>query len=249
MAAIDCGFPDPATGLTCCWPLDPGEECCPSDASGSDAFDAMIDQMAQVASITMTRLSGYTIGQCSTTIRPLGQCADCRGRCCGGADGIRLIGPSGLWVDSVIEVRDGSDVVDPASWGYDAELQMLWRAPPLRWPKKDSRWASDGAEGAFCVDVVVGSAPDAQAINVANMLLCELIKSKTQKPGCRLPRNATQVVGQGVTLTLSDQQIKTMIPEVAGWVEIVNPNGHTLPARVYSPDLADHYRGGYGRLY
>lgn len=243
MSAVDCGFPDPATGLTCCWPLDPGSDCCPSDSTGSTEFDNLVDRLIEVTSIMMTRFSGYTIGQCSTTIRPLSVCKNCRSKCCGGADGIRLTGPSGLWIDSVIEVRDGAEVVDPTSYRFDSDYQMLWRVPPLRWPAKDSRWATDGTEGAFSVDLVVGSAPDAYALNVANSLLCELIKNATQKSNCRLPKNATQVVGQGVTITLSDQQIKTLIPEVAGWAEVVNPLGSSLPARVHSPDLADHYRG------
>lgn len=225
--------------LNCPWPLDV-TQCC-EDLNEDD--QEVIENAIAQASALMTRLSGFTIGQCDLTIRPLETCKRCRGWCCGGTDGIRLMTKDALPIESVSEVRIGATVVDPDTWRFDEEEQMLWRVPPDVWPKKDERWAEDGTGEAFTVDVTVGIEPDAYSRAVGTLLACEIVRScKGQK--CRLPKNATQVVGQGITITLSDQEIKTLLPEVAGWVQIVNPYGAMLPARVMSPDLEPEFRGG-----
>jgi hypothetical protein len=218
--------------LTCEWPLDVTACCPPGDDTDQDLVDAVIAE----ASALMTRLSGYTIGLCETTLRPLSECVECRKRCCGGADGIRLEEPHGIWIQSVTEVRDGIVVVPEASYRFDADKQVLWSVPPGRWPRRDSRWAECGTEGAFCVDVVLGATPDAYDLSVANSLACELLKDCTGQK-CRLPRNTTQVTGQGITITMSDTDLLGLLPEVAGWQNMVNPDKVPLPARVWSPEL------------
>lgn len=223
----------------CSWDIDVEDCCAPLDPDDPKVIAAIAKTSAM-----MTRLSGYTIGLCDATLRPLDNCHQCRTWCCGGADGIRLSGPHGLWVHEVIQVNNGGVMVDPATWEWDHEEQVLWRTPPDRWPTRDTRWEPCGTPDAFCVDVKVGSEPDAWALSVANELACEIVRSCTGAK-CRLPKNATQVVGQGVTVTLSDQEIKTLIPEVAGWVDAVNPLGAVLPARIFSPDLAPSYRGRF----
>jgi len=230
---------------SCDWPLDLSG-CC--DDLSDKSTEILASAVTQ-ASILMTRLSGFQIGQCPATLRPLSQCRRCRVKCCGGADGIRLSGPDDQWIASVTRVLDGATEVPTTDWRWDADEQVLWRVPPGKWPTKDARWAEDGAEGAFTVEVVVGVAPDSYALAVATTLACEMVKSCMDKK-CRLPKNATSVTAQGVTITMSDQELKTVLPEVAGWVELVNPNNARLPARVYSPEVeaaplggGGHYRG------
>lgn len=225
--------------LNCPWPLDVTQCCDSIDENDAEVVASAIAQ----ASALMTRLSGYTIGECEQTIRPLEICGRCRSWCCGGTDGIRLAAKDYLPIASVTRVRVGPTGVDPSTWRFDEETQMLWRVPPDVWPRKDERWAEAGTGEAFVVDVVVGTEPDVHSRAVATLLACEIVRScKGQK--CRLPKNATQVVGQGITITLSDQEIKTLLPEVAGWMQIVNPYNATLPARVMSPDLESGFRGG-----
>lgn len=225
--------------LNCPWPLDV-TQCCES-LTEDDA--ELIESAIAQASALMSRLSGYTIGQCSDVVRPLGICKRCRSWCCGGTDGIRLIAKDGLPISEVSRVRIGATVQLASTWRFDEETQMLWAVPPNVWPRRDERWAAEGTGEAFVVDVVTGVEPDAYSRAVGTLLACEIVRScKGQK--CRLPKNATQVIGQGVTVTLSDEEIKTLLPEVGGWMQMVNPYNATLPARVFSPDLEPDYREG-----
>lgn len=217
----------------CVWPIDPSNCCDPPEESGQVN---LIDRMTEVASTMLMRLSGYTIGVCESTVRPLGICPVCRGWCCGGADGLRLSGPMGLTVQDVTSVRIGATELPLTEWRFDKDLQTLWRVPPNRWPKRDERWSDCGEGEAFCVDLVTGTQPDAWALNVAEILTCELVNSCTGAK-CRLPKNSTSITGQGITVRLSDEEVQNMLPEVRAWVSAVNPHGARLPAKVYSPDL------------
>lgn len=225
----------------CDWPLDVSQ-CC-DDLTGVP--DETIDAAVSQASALMTRLSGYTIGQCAETIRPLGQCPKCRDWCCGGADGIRLFAKDAKPITAVSRVRIGPTIIPAGTWRFDEQLQMLWRVPNNTWPKRDNRWEEAGTGEAFAVDVITGAEPDAYARGVGTLLACELLKSCLDRK-CRLPKNATTVSAQGITITLSDQDLKTLLPEVAGWTKLVNPYNATLPGRVFSPDLASRYLGSGG---
>jgi hypothetical protein len=232
MVQVTCEFVD-TSDLVCCWPIDTDACCPPGNTSGEDV--ELAERMAEVASTMLARLSGYTVGQCSTTVRPLDVCPVCRSWCCGGADGIPLAGPDGRVVWDVEAVHIGEDTLDPSEYRWDRDHGTLWRVPPDTWPTRDARWAECGEPGAFCVDVIIGAPPDAWALQVANTLTCELMLSCTGGK-CRLPRNATQVTGQGVTVQLRPDDINLLLPEVSAWVAAVNPHGARLPARVYSPE-------------
>lgn len=221
--------------IECVWPIDSGDCCPPSQESPGDAD--LFERLVPVVSDMMTRWSGYRIGVCTAQLRPLGPCKVCRSWCCGGADGVLLRGPNGMYVASVTEVSVGGATLDPATWRFDTEKQTLWRKPPDSLPQRDARWAECGEADAFCVDAVLGEDPDAWALFTAAALLCELMKS-CRGDKCRIPRNATQVTSQGLTITLSDSVIRKYLPEVNEWVTTVNPNGAMLPGRVWSPDLA-----------
>lgn len=228
--------------LECLWPIDPSDCCDPPDESGDLS---LLDKMIAAVSAMMTRWSGYRIGVCVAELRPLGPCRTCRSWCCGGADGIQLRGPNGMYVAEVTNVHVGGATLDPDMWRFDPQTQTLWRTPPGRFPDRDARWAECGEAGAFCVDAVVGEEPDAWALDVAATLVCELVKSCTGGK-CRIPRNATQVSSQGVTITLRDTDINHMLPEVSAWVSAVNPSNAMLPGRVWSPDLVAPGHAGNG---
>jgi hypothetical protein len=228
---------------SCDWPLcdespseSPSDVCLACCTSIAGADPEIVQRAISRASEMMRRLSGYNVGQCVAELRPLTTCSECRSSCCGGSDGIRLEGPNGEPVAEVLEVMVGATVVDESTYRFDVEKQMLWTVPPARWPKRDDRWADCGTEGAFCITALVGNEPDAWALKVARELACELVKSCTPGQKCRIPRNATQVVGQGITVTLSDRDFKVLLPEVGGWVEAVNPYNAVLPAKVFSPE-------------
>jgi hypothetical protein len=193
------------------------------------------------ASAIMTRLSAYSAGLCEAELRPLGLCPSCRTWCCGGADSLSLLGPEGLPVETVVQVRLGADPYDDATWHFDAESKVLYRVPPDVWPRKDEKWSAIGEGEAFVVDTTVGSAPDAWALDVCARLTKELVLSCTGSK-CRLPSNVTTVTSQGITVRLRDEEINTFIPELGAWVHAMNPYGARLPAKVFSPEV----RGGVG---
>lgn len=225
----------------CPWPVD--EDACA--LSEADPDSALFENSVATASAIMTRLSGYTIGLCTASIRPLRMCPECRRWCCGGTDGIPLKGPMALSVWDVTRVRLGASDYNPDTYHFDREDQMLYRVPPDTWPTRDERWSAPGTGDAFVVDVEVGTPPDAWALDVAARLVKELYLSCTGGK-CRLPSNTTSVTSSGVTVRLRDAEINTFIPELSAWVHSVNPHEARLPGAVFSPDLAGHRRGGGG---
>lgn len=212
---------------TCPWPLDL-DACCSDTGLDPENPDdmALIERVTEQVSIMMSRWSGFHFGGCRTT-RPLDPCGECRGGCCASGDCITLHDASG-----VSEVRLNGEVVDPAEYHYDPGTSLLCAVPPLRWPNRDPRFES---VGSLEVDVMIGQEPDAWALAVASELACELILS-CRGGKCRLPRNATQVSGQGIVITLSDDELKYAIPNVVSWVNTVNPAGASSPARIFSPE-------------
>lgn len=234
--------------VSCPWPVD--EESCglaeiaPQESGGEDPGpgDPIFDAAVLTASSIMTRLSAYTIGNCPTEIRPLNLCRECRTWCCGGADSLYLLGPSGLNVWDVTRVRLGADEYAENTWRFDRQTRLLWRTPPDVWPSKDEKWSNAGEGEAFVVDVTLGTPPDAWALDTCARLVKELYLSCVGKK-CRLPSNVTTVTSQGITVRLRDNEVNTFIPELAAWVHAVNPHGARLPARVMSPEVSERGLG------
>lgn len=218
---------------SCPWPID-AESCGLIDL---DPETPLFTASVATASSIMTRLSAYTVGLCEAEIRPLNMCRECRSWCCGGADALRLMGTFGLPVWDVTRVRLGATEYDPVTWRFDRENRMLYRVPPERWPLRDEKWSNAGEGDAFVVDAELGSPPDAWALDTAARLVKELYLSCTGGK-CRLPSNTTSVTAQGITVRLRDMDINTFIPEVAAWMNAVNPFNARLPGAVFSPDLA-----------
>lgn len=223
------------------WPaplLDYGEAdyCVNGCTIPADTDLDLLDEVSALAGTILRTLSGNRVGTCIDTIRPLSECGVCRGVCrCGSGDRIRLLSSSGPIVD-VTEVTVDGEIVAEEGYRFYPSSQLLYRVPPDVWPSRDTKWADCGDPDTMCVEVLVGSEPDAWALNVHAELVCELLKSCADEE-CRIPRNATQVSGQGVTISLTPDQINQFIPSVSAWVAAVNPNKATQPTRIYSPDL------------
>lgn len=229
--------------LSCPWEVDL-ESC---GLSGIDPDSPVFTGAVAAASSIMTRLSAYTVGTCETEIRPLNLCSQCQTWCCGGADALRIVGPLQIPVWDVTRVRLGPIEYPVNSWRFDRETKLLYRVPPDYWPKKDERWSDAGEGEAFVVDAVVGTPPDAWAIDVATRLVKELVLSCTGGK-CRLPSNATQITASGITVQLRDREINTFIPELGAWMHGVNPHNARLPAAVFSPEVSAVRGGGHNGL-
>lgn len=219
--------------LSCPWPVD--EESC--GLTDLDPESDLFTNSVAAASSIMARLSAYTVGVCETEIRPLNLCRECRSWCCGGTDGIYLKGPFGINVWDVTRVRLGPIEYALNTWRFDRDSRTLWRVPPDVWPTKDEKWSKAGEGEAFVVDAVIGVPADAWALDVAARLTKELYLSCTGAK-CRLPSNVTTVTSQGITVRLRDDEVNTFIPELAAWVNAVNPHGARLPGAVFSPEVS-----------
>lgn len=230
---LDCDtWPVPLVDLST-----PEDYCVNGCVIPADTDSDLLEAASILAGTILRTLSGQRVGTCETTIRPLPECGVCRGHCvCSGAgDRIRLSSPQGP-ITAVSEVTvDGSPLL-PDQWRYFPSGQLLYAVPPDVWPTQDVKWADCGDSGTMCVTAVIGYEPDAWALSVHAELTCELLKSCAGDE-CRIPRNATQVTGQGISITLSPTELKQFIPSVAGWVAAVNPNNAQSFAKVWSPDL------------
>jgi hypothetical protein len=216
-----------------------GADLCVSGCTIPNDTDPELLEAASVkAGVILRTLSGNRVGTCTDVVRPLSECATCHGlcRCVDAGDRIRLSSPYGP-VTGVEAVNDGGTLLLPDEYRFYPSGQLLYRVPPDVWPNRDLKWADCGEADTFCVTVVVGYEPDAWALDVHAELTCELLASCTGGP-CRLPSTASTVTGQGVTITLTPEQVAQFIPSVARWVAAVNPdNAQSLP-RLYSPDLS-----------
>lgn len=225
----------------CVWPINL-DDCCEALEEPIDPDGELVTRVLAAVSSMMSRWSGYSIGRCAETVRPLGICPECRGWCCGGADSIRLTTNDGSPVYDVTEVRVDGEAVPDDEWYFDAAKGMLW-ADGSRWPTRDARNLPDTEPGTFAVDVLTGSEPDGWAMWVATQLACELVRSCAGDAECRIPRNATQISSQGITIQLSDEEIQHFLPEVSSWVSAVNPRKATIPAAIFSPEVSRAKRG------
>lgn len=240
------------------WPLDESLPCCDlPDGTDPDLLEAW----QEVASEILWAASGRRIGTCEETIRP------CLRRC-GGGSGLPVPykGTDGAWrnigcgcvedcscdalcevilpgpVAEVTEVLIDGVTLAEDSWRVD-KVRSGWRL--LRtdgncFPDCQDMTADCDQEGAFCVTYLRGTVPDALAIAAVTELACELTKACL--PGCktcRLPKNVTQVVRQGVTITYDNSKAwLNALPFVAAFLGAVNPLGLISASSVWSPDIS-----------
>lgn len=169
-------------------------------------------------------------GPCEITVEP---CNDQRACCarCGGYLGhwtphcacysrgeIILPGP----INSVVQILIDGVVVDPETYvvkdyAWLVNLEDIWPTCPAD----------------FVITYEIGLPPPPGAGHVAGELACELAKAFCNDDSCRLPRNITQAVRQGISVTY--EAVLSSIPSMGLWVDLVNnPAG---PGSVWSPDM------------
>jgi hypothetical protein len=86
-----------------------------------------------------------------------------------------------------------------------------------------------------------GEPPPSGGREAAAELAVEFIKYKHKLDGCRLPRKATQLTRQGLSITIDPLDFLdsggTGLLGVDAWLRAVNPHRDHQPATVWSPDL------------
>lgn len=230
------------------------------DTDAIDGLDAVVrDAVEAWAAEVLWRRTGRIYGECPTSVRPcrddcprlsaggpwptrtdvgwtnVGGCG-CAGPCgCGGpAAQVTLPGPIGsvtaVWVDGAALP---ADAVRVDNW------TTVVRQDGGTWPA--CQHMGDPAPGGWQVDYLYGlPVPDGGRV-AYGALAAELAKACAGGP-CRLPRAATNVARQGVTVTLPPPDLladgTTGIPEVDMWVSSVQPDVMSSAGGApWSPDL------------
>lgn len=227
------------------WPVPTAGECANGCSIPEGTDPDVLDAVSVKAGEILHTLSGGRSGLCEDILRPIGECCGmCAGRCrcAGSGDRVRLQSSAGP-VSAVTEVKVDGVVVPPELWRYYPSSETLYRVPDELWPRVDRKWAGCDQPETMCVTVQIGYEPDGWALSVHAELVCELLKSCAGAQ-CRIPKNATSVNAQGISITLTPVEAKQFLPSVAGWVAAINPDSAGNVSRVYSADTA--MGGGQG---
>lgn len=127
--------------------------------------------------------------------------------------------------------------IDNRKW-----LVRLSNATGPAWPGCQDLSLPAGATGTFEIDVAYGSRPPLAGVQAAYALGCQLYKLDTTGT-CDIPANATQVIRQGVTISLQNFFRSTPagftigVPIVDAFLNAYNPHGHQRRPAVWSPDV------------
>jgi hypothetical protein len=127
-----------------------------------------------------------------------GQCGVPQSCGCGTIQQVELPAP----VNSIVTVKiDGSPIVSGA-YRVD-DNRFLVRTDGGVWPNANDLSKNDDQLGTWSVTATYGLNLPAGADWAVGELACELIKAQNGED-CRLPRHLTQLVRQGVTISLPD---------------------------------------------
>lgn len=164
-----------------------------------------------------------------------GEGADLVGCGCGGHDAVRL--PNTPVVDVLAITIDGAEV-DPGV-GIVDDI-WLTRRDGKPWPCCQRLDLAATEPGTWEIRYRWGVAPPASGLIAVEILACELAKSWTPGCSCRLPKRLTNVVREGVSVTVLDpfeflDDGRFGIYEVDQFVDKHNPGRLQRPARVIDP--------------
>ena len=215
----------------CNWPT-PG---CPA-CDGVDCLTG--SQRADLEAWAISDLweaTGRVYGTCDVSVLPCRDgcfsCASCWGGSCHHLTAAEIILPGPVY--AVTEVAIDGVTLDETDYRVDRTDYLgyiLVRLDGGTWPSNTDPTDPDG----FRVDYQLGVPPPAGAASAAGMLVCS--RAGCANSGCKVPRNATQVSRQGVTMILSTGEAQSFgIPDVDAWVRNANAPMHA--GAVHSPDL------------
>lgn len=253
-------LPEPEWPATC-WPFD--FSCCPD----WDSYSPVIQGHAEaLAGMTMRMLTGYQVGGCPVTVRPcLSRCMEGTWQQAIVPPGSGVFSPyinaNGAWVNgcgcvrdcsctSLCEVRlpppvgwvgqvtiDGA-VLDSSAYRVDND-SLLVRTDGECWPTCQDMNVDIDEVGSFAVTYLNANLVDKVGAVAGGVLACEFAKAcGTGK--CRLPSGVTEIVRQGITMTIDTglfPGMRTRISEVDAYLERWNPYGNRQAPTVYSPDF------------
>lgn len=219
-----------------------------------------------LAGQSMRLLTGFRVGGCPITVRPcragctdqtwrtypvnggaapwfpvnLGGswlnigCGHAGGCSCSSTSVVQLYGPA----SGITEVKVDGVALDPSAYRL-APGGLLYRTDGEAWPLCQNLSAPDTEDGTWSVTYTPAAAVDGLGALAAGALAGEYARL-CAGGSCDLPATVTQIVRQGVTMTLTPGAFpdgKTGIRMVDSYVQAVNPHALAAPSQVYSPDL------------
>lgn len=167
-------------------------------------------------------------------------CGCTSGCSCGELCELRLDGP----VYDIVSVRVDGEEIPPEAYRVDAPNTLV-RVDGECWPSCQDMAAPATEPGTAEVVYRTGLPLDEAAIAAVSELTCHYLKGCGAvgggSCGCRIPKNATRVQRQGVTMEMADPTLiysegRTGLPIADAWLAAVNPGRLTSASRVYSPD-------------
>jgi hypothetical protein len=202
---------------------------------------------APVGGASMAGLPVLTIGSAFTPHLTGGNwvnsCGHGRDDCgCGAVSQVILPGPVG----SIEEVKVDGLIIDSSRYRVDNGNLLVSTDPTLTWPICQDVTAGDDEVGSFVVTYYRGAAPNELTRGAAGILAAEFYKA-CNGGKCRLPSGVSQVVRNGVTITINTalfENGETGIREVDAVIGIYNPNKLKQMPTAFSPDSR---AGGRGR--
>jgi hypothetical protein len=222
-----------------------------------------------LAGQTMRMLTAYRVGGCPITVRPCrrnctwptwqvypvlgysgstpwvpvnlgGQwinigCGHNGGCGCSATYEVALHGPA----SAVTQVKVDGVVLDPTAYRLDRGGRLV-RVDGDGWPLCQNLDAPDTEDGTWSVTYRQGVAVDGQGALAAGALAGQYVRA-CSGTDCDLPKTVTQVVRNGVTVTLAPGAFpngKTGVTMVDTYLERWNPTGRrSAPMMVWSPDV------------
>lgn len=245
----------------CPWPVDPA---CLGDEW--DSFtDPIKDRAVALASETLHRLTGYRVGGCPITVRPLAQqvpCAPCGPSVTYYASGSfnPYINAFGQWVNNcgamnhceidlpgpvgrVDEVKVDGVALDEADYRIDDGHILTWQgigdcpwtAALLQDPTRP-----DTEDGTMSVTYLNAYPVDSIGAYAAGIMAAEFARACMGNK-CRLPSTVTSITRQGVSFEVISGSFPggvTGIREVDTFITLWNPDALRQRSTVWSPDAA-----------
>lgn len=245
------------TGSTCTPWATEADLCSPCNDYAN--VEVLAGDLLQAASDVLFELSGRQFnGVCDATIRPERRCVHVpravslpvprRSSCGCGCPGWRFDLPD-YPVNAITEVTVDGVVVDPARYRLDGNRQLVRLADAdgtnPGWPTGQRIDLAATEVDTWSISYSWGREPPPMGVKAAAVLACELALSCDPETAdqCRLPKNATSVSREGVSIVLSpsdflDKDGKTGLYEVDLFLRSYNPQRIRQRASVWHIGMA-----------
>jgi hypothetical protein len=249
------------------WEVEPDPEADPPVAGVPTYTDEQKARAVSLAGQSLRLLTAFRVGGCPITVRPAAQrCRELTWRTYPvsgiGSTPWQPVDLGGTWLNvgcghsgcgclgtrevtlygnasSITQVKVDGAVLDPSAYRLDPGGRLV-RLDGEAWPLCQNLAAPDTEDGTWSVTYTQGAAVDGLGAYAAGLLAGELVKACSGGE-CDLPASVTQIVRNGITMTLGTGAFpggRTGIQGVDAYLERWNPQGHTIPPLVWSPDLA-----------